>query len=70
MRVSDLIIADASNRSVQEITYFFGRPLAEWVLTISLPMHPTQDARIWGCSCYPKVPLRDLFRLYSSMPSR
>ena len=59
MRVFGLVIVDGSSRRREEITRLFGGPLAKRILTIPIPVHPTQDATVWGCSCCLRVSLRD-----------
>ena len=46
MRVSDLIIANGSSWSKEEITRLFGGPLDERILAILFSVHFSQDVRV------------------------
>lgn len=47
-----------------DIIRLFGGSLADQILAVPIPVHQSQDMRMWRCSCHLKVPMRDLIKMY------
>ena len=60
LRVYDLLNVDGRGWRVQEITRLFDGSLADWTLTTPIPIFRSQDLRVWGRSCCPRIFLGDL----------
>ena len=70
LHVCDLLNANGRDGKIQEITRLFDGLLADRILATPIFVHHSQDLRMWGRSCVPKVSLRDLSKMCRPMMVR
>lgn len=68
--VSNVITIDDRGWRVFNVTFLFDRLFAHRILAISIPIHRSQDMRVWRYFCHPKVSMKDLIEMYRFLLDR
>lgn len=66
LKVCNLITTDGRGWKAQDVTHLFKGQFAKKILTILISVHYSQDMKVWGHSCCPKILSKSLFDLYRS----